>query len=505
MTQLSEHEGSAVDEPAVDQAAIDEAAVDDPELTAPDAAWDGRHKATLAIIALAGLLVSLTQSLLVPVLPELARDLGGSTSSIEWVLTSTLLVGAVAVPVFGRLGDLYGKKLMILVSSAAMVVGSAVCALSHSLGGMIVGRAITGLAVATIPLGISLISSVLPGKHRGTGIALISATLGIGGALGLPLAGVVAEHWDYHALFWICVAGGLISLVGVALAATEPPRTAHGRMDYVGTVLLAIGLVSLLLPLAQATEWGWGDVKTIGLLAVAVVVLGVLVLVERRTASPLIDMVVNARPALLLTNVASLCVGFALFASLIGTASYVQAPAASGYGFGSSIVQSGLTLLPSGLAMLALSPVSAKMSAAFGPKITLAVGATVVALGFGMRIVLVGSLWEIVLGTTVAGAGTGIAYAAMPSLVLRGAPASELAAANGLNALARSVGSSLASAVGGTVLAAHVIMLGQYALPSLTGYRILFGLSAGAALLGAVVSLVIPKGVEPAGHAHAAH
>lgn len=483
MTQLSEHEGSAVDAPRP---------------AAPDAAWDARHKATLAIVAVAGLLVALTQSLLVPVLPELAQDLGGSTSSIEWVLTSTLLVGAVAVPVFGRLGDLYGKKRMILVASVAMIVGSLICALSHDLAWMIVGRAVTGLAVATIPLGISLVSAVLPGKHRGTGIALISATLGIGGALGLPLAGLVAEHSDYHVLFWICVVGGIISFVGVALVASEPARVARGRMDYPGTVLLAVGLVALLLPLAQATEWGWGDGKTIGLLVAAVVVLVVFVVVERRSASPLVDMVVNARPGLLLTNVASLFVGFALFASLIGTASYVQAPAASGYGFGASIVESGLCLLPSGLAMLALSPVSARMSAAFGPKITLAIGAAVVALGFVMRIVLVDSLWQVIVGTTVAGAGTGIAYAAMPSLILRGAPATELAAANGLNALARSVGSSLASAIGGTVLAANVIALGAYELPSLTGYRILFALSAGAALLGAVIALVIPRGTEAA-------
>jgi MFS family permease len=195
---------------------------------------------------------------------------------------------------------------------------------------------------------------------------------------------------------------------------------------------------------------------------------------------------------LLLTNIASLCVGFALFATLIGTASYVQAPRASGYGFGSSIVVSGLCLLPSGLAMLLLSPVSARLSTAFGPKVTLALGAAVVALGFVARIALTGHLWEIVLGTSIAGAGTGIAYAAMPSLILRAAPRSELAAANGLNALARSVGSSLASAVGGTLLAAQTVRLGGLELPSLAGYRVLFAICAVAALVGAGIALVIP-------------
>jgi MFS family permease len=462
-----------------------------------DAPWQPRQIAAVAIVAVCGVIVALTQTLLVPVLPEIQQSLGSSTSGTQWLLTVTLLVAAVAVPVFGRLGDLYGKRLMLMVAAAALLVGSLVCAFSDSLGWLIVGRAVSGASAAAIPLGISLIGSVLPARRAGAGIALVSATLGIGGALGLPLAALVAEHADYHALFWICVAGGVLALVGIRLAVVEPPRVATGRLDIGGTVLLAAALVSLLLPLAQATKWGWGDPKTLGLLAAAAVLLVVFVLVERRTASPLVDLVTNARPALLLTNVASICVGFALFASLIGTAAYVQAPAASGYGFGSSVLASGMAMAPSGIAMLLLSPVSAKLSERFGPKIALALGATIIALGFLSRIVFTGSYLQIVIGTTIAGAGTGIAYAAMPSLILRGAPASELAAANGLNALARSVGSSLASAIGGTILAASTITLGAFALPSLTAYRILFAACAGAAVVGALIALVIPAPRTP--------
>ncbi|MCZ2816314.1 MFS transporter [Modestobacter sp. VKM Ac-2984] len=475
---------------------------------APDTGWDARQVTAVAIVATCGVLVSLTQTLLVPVLPQIQASLGSSTSGTQWLLTSTLLVAAVAVPVFGRLGDLYGKRLMLTVAAAALTVGSLICAFSDSLGWLIAGRAVTGMSAAAIPLGISLIGSVLPAHRAGAGIALVSATLGIGGALGLPLAALVAENADYHALFWICVVGGVIAMVGVLLAVKEPPRIATGRMDHLGAVLLAAALVCLLYPLAQATTWGWDDPRTVGLLMAAAVLLVVFVLVERRVASPLVDMVVNARPSLLLTNIASVCVGFALFAMLIGTASYVQAPEATGYGFGSSVLASGLAMLPSGVAMLLLSPVSAKLSERFGPKTTLALGATVVALGFLCRIVFTGSFTQIVIGTTVVGAGTGIAYAAMPALVLRAAPRSELAAANGLNALARSFGSSLASAIGGTVLAASTLTLGAFELPSLSSYRLLFGMCAGAALLGALIALVIPTAPQDAerapAHAHAA-
>ncbi len=458
----------------------------------PSAGWEPQQIAALAVIAICGVIVALTQTLLVPVLGAIQADLGSTTAGTQWLLTSTLLAAAVAVPVFGRLGDLYGKRLMLIVAAGSLTVGSAICALTSDLAVMIAGRAITGCSAAAIPLGISLIGTILPKERAGTGIALVSATLGIGGALGLPMAALIAEQADYHVLFWVCVGGGLIAMLGMLLAVAEPGGKAVGRFDVGGSVLLGATLVCLLLPLSQANAWGWGDPRTLGLLAAAIAGLIVFVLVERRVSSPLIDVVANAQPALLLTNVASICVGFALFASLIGTASYVQAPPESGYGFGSSVLEGGLAMLPSGVMMLLLSPVSARLTARHGPKVTLALGASIVALGFLFRIVFVDSYFEILLGTTIAGAGTGIAYAAMPSLILLGARQSQLAAANGLNALCRTVGSSLASAIGGTLLASMTISLGAYELPSLDAYRTLFAICAGAALLGALIALVIP-------------
>jgi MFS family permease len=464
---------------------------------------EAKATVTLVLVAAASLMVSLSLSLLVPVLPRLTVELHTSATSTEWLLTATLVTGAVAVPVFGRLGDLYGKKLILVISLVTFLAGSLICAFTSNIGVLIAGRAVVGLSVAAIPIGISLVGTVLPDRRVGNGVALISAMLGAGSALGLPLAGVIAEHADYHMLFWVCVAGGAVTLTGTVALVPEPPVSGHGRFDLPGALLLAVALAALLLPLSQASVWGWADVKTTGLLAACTVLLVVFVLVERRLASPVVDMAVNARPALLLTNIASLAVGFALFAVLIGTANFVEAPPAAGYGFGSSIVMGGICLLPSGLFMLALSPVSAKISALFGPKVALSLGAAVVATGFLVRIFLVAHLWEVIAGTAITGAGTGIAYAAMPSLILRSAPRAELAAANGLNSLARTAGSSLASALGGTVLASQTITLAGYAYPSLAAYRTLFAICAAAALAGAVIALVIPMSSSPAQEARA--
>ena len=454
--------------------------------------WLPSQIIALAVVATAGLMVSLTFSVLIPVLPLVAKDIGSSTTSTEWLLTSTLLAAAVAVPIAGRLGDMYGKRLMLMVCAGFLIAGSLICALSHSLIPLIIGRGVTGLSLAAVPLGISLITVTLPPRRALFGVALVSAMLGVGGALGLPLAGLVGEHADYHLLFWILAAGGVVSLLGSWLFLTEPAQRRTGRFDLPGAILLAVALFCLLLPLSEAAVWGWGAPRTLGLLAIAAVLLATFVLIERRTRSPLVDIAANAKPALLRTNAASLCIGFALFASFIGTAAYVQAPVATGYGFGASIVVGGLCLLPSGLAQLALSPVSALISRRFGPKITLCTGSLVVAAGFTMRIVLTAHLWEIIAGTTIAGAGIGIAFAAMPALIALGAPHSELAAANGLNSLSRASGGSLASAVGGTILASSVVVLGGVAFPSLTAYRLLFGICTVAAVLGAAIALLVP-------------
>jgi predicted MFS family arabinose efflux permease len=380
------------------------------------------------------------------------------------------------------------------------MAGSLISALGHNLALMIVGRAVAGLSIAVIPLGISLLSAVLPQKKVAFGVAVVSAMLGVGGALAIPLAAWIGEHGDYRILFWITVAGGTVSVAAMWLL-PEPPGRAAGRLDLPGTAVLAAALVCLLLPLSQTSRWGWASAPTIGLLVGAGVLLAGLVAWERRSPSPLIDVVVNARPGLLLTNLASICVGFALFALLIGTVSYVEAPAVTGYGFGSSATIAGLCLLPCGLAMLAFAPLSAAITNRAGPKVTLATGALIITLGFLARIGLASHLWEVIAGTAVAGAGTGIAYAAMPSLIGRTASRSGLAAANGLNALCRSVGSSLASAVGGTLLTSSLVFAAGQGFPSHSTYRLLFAICAGAAALAAVTALTVPSPQDESGTA----
>ncbi|MFD8227035.1 MFS transporter [Streptomyces massasporeus] len=452
-----------------------------------------RANAVVAVLAFGGIVVSLMQTLVIPIVPELPRLLNAPASDTAWAVTATLLAAAVATPMTGRLGDMYGKRRMLLISLVMLVAGSVTAALSDSLAPMIVGRALQGLASGVIPLGISIMRDELPAERLGSATALMSASLGVGGALGLPAAALIADNLDWHALFWVSAGLGVVALALVPALVPESEVRTGGRFDLVGGIGMAAGLVSLLLAISKGGDWGWGSGTTLGLFAAAVVVLLAWGWWELRVEEPLVDLRTTARRQVLVTNLASIAVGFAMFAMSLVIPQLLQLPEATGYGLGKSLLVAGLTMAPSGLVMMATAPVSAALSKARGPKTTLMVGALIVAAGYGLNIVLMAELWHFVLVTCVIGAGIGFTYGSMPALIMGAVPASETGAANSLNTLMRSIGTSTASAVAGVILAQLTTDFGGTPLPSQDGFKVVLAIGAGAALLAFAVASFIPR------------
>ncbi|WP_449352290.1 MFS transporter [Streptomyces shaanxiensis] len=452
-----------------------------------------RPGAVVAVLAFAGIVVSLMQTLVIPIVPELPKLLDAPASDTAWAVTATLLAAAVATPVVGRLGDMFGKRRMLLVSGVMLVVGSVVCGLSDALVPMIVGRALQGLSSGVIPLGISIMRDELPAERLAGATALMSASLGVGGALGLPTAALIADNFDWHVLFWASAAMGAIALVLVLAFVPESRVRTGGRFDAVGAVGMAAGLVSLLLAISKGADWGWTSGTTLGLFAAAVIILLAWGFFELRTAQPLVDLRTTARRQVLFTNLASIAIGFSMFAMSLVLPQLLQLPTQTGYGLGKSLLTAGLVMAPSGLVMMALAPVSAAVSKAKGPKVTLMIGALIVAAGYGLNIVLMSEVWHLVLISCVIGAGIGFTYGSMPALIMGAVPASETAAANSLNTLMRSIGTSTASAIAGVVLAQMTIDLGGYALPSENGFKTVMAIGAGAALLAFAIASFIPR------------
>jgi len=462
-----------------------------------------RTGAVVPVLASAGITVALMQTLVIPLVPELPKLLNASSAGTAWAITATLLAAAVATPIVGRLGDMYGKRRMLLLSVAMLVIGSIVAALSDSLTPMIVGRALQGLAAGVIPLGISIMRDELPSEKLGTATAQMSASLGVGGALGLPAAALLAENFDWHTLFWISAALGVVVFGLVLRFVPESAVRSGGRFDLLGGIGLSVGLISLLLAISQGADWGWTDGRTLGLFALAVVALLVWGWWERRTPEPLVDLRTTARPQVLLTNLASMVFGFAMFAMSLVLPQLLQMPKATGFGLGQSMLGAGLVMGPSGLVMLLTAPLSAKISKTRGPKVTLMMGAVVVAAGYGVGTVLMTAVWQLVLVSVLIGAGIGLAYGAMPALIMAAVPVSETAAANSLNTLMRSIGTSVSSAVAGVILAQLTINLGGYTLPSQNGFRVVLIIGAAAALAALAIASFIPtrrpaQAAEPA-------
>jgi MFS family permease len=462
-----------------------------------------RPGAVVAVLALAGITVSLMQTLVIPIVPELPGYLHASPSDAAWAVTATLLAAAVATPVAGRLGDMFGKRRLLLVSLALLVAGSAVCALSDRLVPMIVGRALQGLAAAVVPLGISIMRDELPPRRLAGATALMSASLGVGGALGLPAAAFIADHYDWHVLFWTSASLGAVAAALVLGLVPESGVRTGGRFDLAGALGMAVGLVSLLLAVSKGADWGWDSGTTLGLLALAVVVLVGWGFFELRTAQPLVDLRTTARRQVLFTNLASIAFGFSMFAMALVLPQLLQLPVQTGYGLGRSMLTAGLVMAPQGLVMMATAPVSALVTKTRGPKTTLMTGAVIVAAGYALGIVLMSEIWHLVLVSCVIGAGVGFAYGAMPALIMGAVPASETAAANSLNTLMRSIGTSVASAVAGVILAQMTISLGGHALPSEDGFKAVMALGAGAAALAFLLAAFLPRH-RPAGTAPAA-
>ncbi|WP_216590973.1 MFS transporter [Streptomyces brasiliscabiei] len=448
--------------------------------------------AIVPVLAFAGIVVAVMQTLLVPVIKDLPQLLGTSPSNATWVLTSTLLSGAVATPIMGRLGDLFGKRRMLLASLSVMVVGALISGFTSALVPMIVGRTLQGFAMGAIPLGIGLMRDELPRERLASAMALLSSSIGVGGGLALPLAAAVAQNTDWHVLFFGAAGLGVLSIVLTLVAVPETKTRAEGTFDYLGALGLSAGLVLFLLPITKGSDWGWTSTTTLGLFGASAAVLLLWGVLELRIAAPLVDLRTTARREVLLTNLASIMVGVSFYVVSLVLPQLLQLPSSTGYGLGQSMVVAGLCVAPLGLTMMFTAPLYARISAKYGPKSTLILGMLIIGIGYGAGLGLMSAAWQTVVVSVVLGAGIGLAYSSLPALIIGAVDPSETGAANGLNTLMRSIGTSVSSAVIGMVLANTANHVGGVAVPTMHGFRVSFVIATGAVAVGLLLAVFLP-------------
>lgn len=437
-------------------------------------------------------MAALMQTLIIPIQPILPQLLDTSASSASWVLTATLLGGAVAMPIAGRLGDMFGKRRVLVGTCTLLVTGSVMCALSDSLIPVVAGRAIQGMAMGFIPVAIALMREVTPPRLTSQAVAAMSATLGIGGAIGLPLSAWIADFWDWHGLFWVSGGAAAVVLTLTLLVVPAAPESVGGRLDLIGALGLAVGLCGTLIAVSKGNDWGWAAPTTLlcGLGGAAVLALWSIHQLGHR--QPLVDLRVSARPAVLFTNAAAICVGFGIMAQSVVMPALLQMPQETGIGMGQSILAAGLWMAPGGLMMLVCAPLSGMLINRMGPKYTLVIGGCVLGCGYLTALFLMNAPWQLMIAGGLSAAGVGIGYAAMPALIMGAVPLSEAGSAVGLNGLMRSVGTTVASSVMVLVLTFSTMDFAGRIFPTDTAFRWCFFIGACAAFVGVAFSLLIP-------------
>ncbi len=448
------------------------------------------HNVTLAILAIGALGFALAQTTVIPALTDMQHAFGVSTSAITWMISAYFLAASVATPVLGRLGDMFGKERFLAVSLAAFAAGSVLCALSNGLPLMIVGRVLQGVGGGVFPLSFGIVRDEFPLAKVPTGIALLGATAGIGAAIGLPLGGLLVDQASYHWIFWMSAAMGIVATITTIRFVPESPLRAPGRVDIAGAFILAAGLSAVLIAVSRANDWGWASDKTLGLLAVGLAILAAFVGYERRHSAPLINMRTLARPAVLVTDFATLLVGFGLFGTYILIPQIAELAKGGDVGLGLNATEAGLLMAPGGLMMLIAAPIVGRVSERIGSKLPLAVGAFLASGGLLGMALAHDSAWLIIVWGAILNTGVGCAFAALPNLVIAAVEPHETGEATGVNTIARNVGASLGGQVAAAIIASHVIA----GAPANRGFEIAFLMSAGIALLAGICGLLIPTG-----------
>lgn len=461
------------------------------ESTLPaEAAHRSRYQLTFVVLCVATGAYALLQSLVSPVLSLLQTDLHTDQNTVTWVLTAYLLSASVFTPILGRVGDMIGKKKVLVVVLVTLAVGSVLAALATSIAVMIVARTIQGIAGGIIPLAFGIVRDEFPRDKVASAVGVIAALLGFGGGLGLVLAGPIVNALNYHFIFWI--PGVVVAACAVATHFVVPEshvRT-RGKVSWGGAILMSSWLVLLLVAVSEAPTWGWASPTVIAMLFAAVVVAVAWVLVEWRSEQPLIDMRMMRIPAVWTTNVVSLLLGVGMYSIFAFVPEFLQTPSSAGYGFTASITKAGLIVLPLAVTVFICGVVSGPLSARIGAKPVQVIGAALTVPGFLMMAFAHSAVWEMVVALSLAGTGIGLAFSAMSSIIVDAVPSHQTGVASGMNANIRTIGGAIGASVLASVITAKVQPSG---LPFESGYTHGFTVLVAASVAATLAALIVPR------------
>lgn len=354
---------------------------------------------------------------------------------------------------------------------------------------MIVARFIQGVGGGIFPLAYGIVRDEFPPERVAGGIGILSAILGIGGGLGIVLSGVIVEHLDYHWLFWMPLVAVVLAALATWRFVPESPVRTPGRVNWLAAALMTVGLSAVLLAISQTTTWGWVSAKTLGLTAFGLLVTLLWIVVEVRSREPLIDMTMMRVRGVWTTNAAAFLLGAGLYASFVVFPQFAQLPQSTGFGFGASVVASGLYLLPATIGMTVLGLNAGAISARFGSRNALLAGTVFATGSFAVLAVAHDHPYELLIAAALLGIGIGLAFAALGNLIVGAVPPEQTGVASGMNNVMRTLGGALGGQLSATFIADHMAK----DLPTVVGFTDTFLMATGFLVLCFGAGLLVPR------------
>ena len=424
-----------------------------------------RERSTLILVSLALFMVVLDNLVVSVALTSIHRDFGSSVQSLEWTVNAYTLCYAVFLLTGATFGDRFGRRRMFVLGLSIFTVASAIAGLAPDTGTLIAARAVQGVGAAIVtPLTLTLLAETFPPERRGLALGIWSGISGAAVALGPLVGGAVIAGLDWHWIFGINVPIGVV-LVPVAARRLAESRGPNSRLDVPGLILSGLGLLGLVFGLVHAQTAGFGAPSTIASLAAGVVLLVAFVLVELRTAEPMLPMSFFTHRAFAFTNIASLAMYFGMFGAVFFLSQYLQLV------LGNSALQAGLKLLLWTGSVMVVSPIAGVLSAKYGSRPFLVAGLALQAAALGwiaLTATTTTSYTTVLVPFVFGGSGMALVFAPAASAILSVVRADQAGQASGATNAIREIGGVFGVAVLATVFAGA----GSYA----TGHSFVAGL-----------------------------
>jgi EmrB/QacA subfamily drug resistance transporter len=415
-----------------------------------DAAVYGRRWWILAVLCLSLLIVGIDGTIVNIALPSIVRELGASSSQLQWIVDAYTLVFASFLLLAGSLGDRYGRKSALTAGLLVFGVGSLASALVSSAGGLIMTRAVQGLGAAFImPSTLSILTSVFPDDERGRAIGIWAGVSGLGVAVGPITGGYLLEHFYWGSIFLVNIPVIAVALLGGAVLVPNSRDPHAPKLDLVGTVLSVTMLFTLLYGIIEGPTRGWTDPLIVGAFAVGVILLAAFVLWELHSDHPMLDVTFFKNPRFSAASIAVTLVFFSMFGALFFLSQYLQ------FVLGYDPLQSGIRLLPIAVALVVAAPLSPLFVARLGTKIVVSAGLVLVALGMWLfsHASADSGYGLVALVLLVIGVGMAIAMAPATDSIMGALPHEKAGIGSAVNDTTREVGGALGVAILGSITA----------------------------------------------------